>query len=463
MATLPFTLFVSTTPDRFLLNAFNQRSNKPIYAFYHFKPDPKRPNPPAPVSEDQSLIYDLYGSLEQTDSLVLTENDLLDFLVNVTRQTPPLDPYVTAQFCDPRASFLFLGFGFRHWYVRILLHALKAAGHESQSLACQKSDLAFDNVCRPNGRNHRGYLSYRIYKRYREARRCKARILFFATFARHMGWNHFRGLSGRGEPRVISNKQQEDYWYRRANTIRCSGIDDTNMFWVMFGSLLALGIFVIIYARDADRSDAARLVFGSIVPLIGTWVGTVLGFYFGRENFKAASTSITAASSSITPQGKLETTPVASLGKKIQTTAKFQLGASDTKEDLTLDKIESAFVVGSEVYERLPLLLASGAPYMVLHRSTLNEFLLQKIKTDKTTDSKNYTLAELLTSEPWLPERSFAVVSMEATAAQAKVEMDKIPTCSDIFVTENGTRHSTVSRWITDVNLLEAARSLTIE
>ena len=236
-----------------------------------------------------------------------------------------------------------------------------------------------------------------------------------------------------------------------------------NMFWVMFGSLLALGIFVIIYARDADRSDAARLVFGSIVPLIGTWVGTVLGFYFGRENFKAASTSITAASSSITPQGKLETTPVASLGKKIQTTAKFQLGASDTKEDLTLDKIESAFVVGSEVYERLPLLLASGAPYMVLHRSTLNEFLLQKIKTDKTTDSKNYTLAELLTSEPWLPERSFAVVSMEATAAQAKVEMDKIPTCSDIFVTENGTRHSTVSRWITDVNLLEAARSLTIE
>jgi hypothetical protein len=146
LAALPFTLCISTTPERFLLNAFNQMpEKKPIYDFYHFQPDPKRPNrfpsavPPTTSPEKHPLIYDLFGSLDETDSLVLTENDLLDFLVRVTRQTPALHPYVTGQFSDPTISFLFLGFGFRHWYIRILLHALKAGGHQSPSLALEEA------------------------------------------------------------------------------------------------------------------------------------------------------------------------------------------------------------------------------------------------------------------------------------------------------------------------------------
>jgi hypothetical protein len=149
LATLPFTLCISTTPERFLLNAFNQTlpEKKPIYDFYHFQPDPKRPQQPpsaAPSTinpEEHPLIYDLYGSIDETASLVLTENDLLDFLTSVLGQTPPLHPYVTSQFKDPSVSFLFLGFGFRNWYIRVLLHALKTSGHESPSLALE--DAAF--------------------------------------------------------------------------------------------------------------------------------------------------------------------------------------------------------------------------------------------------------------------------------------------------------------------------------
>jgi len=150
LATLPFTLCISTTPEQFLLNAFIQTpEKKPIYDFYHFQPDPKRPQrppsaPPTTNPEKHPLIYDLYGSLDEPDSLVLTENDLLDFLVSVTGRTPGLHPYVTGQFSNPTVSFLFLGFGFRHWYIRILLHALKAGGHESPSLALE--DAAFFTV-----------------------------------------------------------------------------------------------------------------------------------------------------------------------------------------------------------------------------------------------------------------------------------------------------------------------------
>ena len=151
LAVLPFTLCISTTPERFLLSAFAQVPGKtPLYSFYHFRPNPSRArerrlaSPPGEGSTSQPLIYDLHGSLDDLESLVLSENDLLDFLVNVTRDSPPLPPYVSSRFNDRATSFLFVGFGFRHWYIRVLLHVLKASGHEWPSLALE--DDGFFNL-----------------------------------------------------------------------------------------------------------------------------------------------------------------------------------------------------------------------------------------------------------------------------------------------------------------------------
>ena len=148
LAALPFTLCLSTTPERFLLNAFAETPGKtPLYSFYHFQPNPARArerrlvSPPERHPEDQPLIYDLYGCLDEPESLVLTEHDLLDFLVNVTRDSPSLHPYVTSRFSDRATSFLFIGFGFRHWYIRILLHILKAGGHHAPSFALEDADF----------------------------------------------------------------------------------------------------------------------------------------------------------------------------------------------------------------------------------------------------------------------------------------------------------------------------------
>jgi len=148
LAALPFSLCISTTPEHFLLNAFTQTPGKqPLYSYYHFNPKPadararRLTSPLEEDSEHQPLIYDLYGSLDVLESLVLTENDLLDFIVNVTREAPPLHPSVTSRFSDRDTSFLFIGFGFRHWYMRILLHVLKAGDHNAPSLALEDADF----------------------------------------------------------------------------------------------------------------------------------------------------------------------------------------------------------------------------------------------------------------------------------------------------------------------------------
>ena len=139
LAALPFTLCVNTGFDDFLRNALHAAGKAPVYEYYHFQQT--RLSTLTEASVARPVIYNLYGTLRALDSLVLTENDLLDFLVNVIKGTPPLSPFVTARFSDVHTSFLFLGFGFDHWYVRILLHVLKAYGHHSRSLA--REDKAF--------------------------------------------------------------------------------------------------------------------------------------------------------------------------------------------------------------------------------------------------------------------------------------------------------------------------------
>ena len=135
LAALPFRLCIQTTPDQHLANAFREVGKRPQLDHYNFrKPGPasfRSPEAEAPA------IYQLYGSREELGSLVVTENDLLDFLANVIRGTPALASYVTSELSDPDTSFLFLGFGFERWNARILLHALQTYGRRNRSLALE--------------------------------------------------------------------------------------------------------------------------------------------------------------------------------------------------------------------------------------------------------------------------------------------------------------------------------------
>ena len=134
LAELPFTLCVNTTPDGFMARAFEEAGKKCRTEHYNF-----RRQRSAHLAESDSthpIAYDLCGCLKEPDSLVLTESDLLDFLVTVISKTPPLPPFITSRFSDPTTSFLFVGFGFQNWYIRILLHIL-AQGHKTRSLALE--------------------------------------------------------------------------------------------------------------------------------------------------------------------------------------------------------------------------------------------------------------------------------------------------------------------------------------
>jgi hypothetical protein len=137
LAALPFSLCLTTTPEDFMAEAFRQQSNKqPTSEFYDFSDPGRRPVLVGGVPE-RPIVYRLFGSLDRTQSLVLAESELLDFLVTLVRGSSGLPDYIAGELGDKGTAFLFLGFGFQRWYTRILLHVLQAYKHPTRSLAIE--------------------------------------------------------------------------------------------------------------------------------------------------------------------------------------------------------------------------------------------------------------------------------------------------------------------------------------
>jgi hypothetical protein len=140
LACLPFTLCLTTIPAHFLSNAFYKEGRTPVLDFYHFR----RARPLPETNSQRPIVYHLFGDLSAVDSLVLTERDLHEFMVNIVRGEPPLPRFVAAQLADPETSILFLGFGFQRWYTRSLLHALWTYNHRNRSIAVEAATF-FDH------------------------------------------------------------------------------------------------------------------------------------------------------------------------------------------------------------------------------------------------------------------------------------------------------------------------------
>jgi hypothetical protein len=122
LAALPFPLVIETSPYSLMLNALREAKKQPRSAHYNFRrslPEPKEP------TSDEPLVYHLYGRADaDLESLVLSESDLVDFLASVVKNEPELPRWLRGLLGRPDCAFLFLGFGFQNWYLRVLLHAL---------------------------------------------------------------------------------------------------------------------------------------------------------------------------------------------------------------------------------------------------------------------------------------------------------------------------------------------------
>lgn len=125
IASLPFRLIVSTCHDQLLTSALTMAGKTPIVLRYHFRADTKAERDdrtPKDLSAPIPVVYHLFGTSLEAETLVLSENDLLDFVVAMVSERLP--DWLGRELQATGTNLLFLGFGISHWYQRILLKGL---------------------------------------------------------------------------------------------------------------------------------------------------------------------------------------------------------------------------------------------------------------------------------------------------------------------------------------------------
>jgi hypothetical protein len=143
LAELPINVYLTTNYDDFMTRALHRAGKRPVTAvcpwYRGAEVDAHMPLPGGYRTQlpgtyqprgDEPLVYHLHGSLRYPPSLVLTEQDYAEFLVNLAKDLgEDAKRVVPTQILSAlaRQPLLFIGYSLRDWSFRMLFHGFVGA------------------------------------------------------------------------------------------------------------------------------------------------------------------------------------------------------------------------------------------------------------------------------------------------------------------------------------------------
>jgi hypothetical protein len=131
IAALPVPYVLTTNFDNLMERAFEEAGKSPQVAWYEIHGNIQELQR---ATVQEPLVYKLHGSLEKPNTMVATEDDVIEFLSCLLLGDPGL-PAVVKQLFE-QASLLFVGYGLKDWNIRVLLRALRLRRIQTDDIAC---------------------------------------------------------------------------------------------------------------------------------------------------------------------------------------------------------------------------------------------------------------------------------------------------------------------------------------
>ena len=220
--------------------------------------------------------------------------------------------------------------------------------------------------------------------------------------------------------------------------------------WVAFAVLGFSGLVLLAVGVTAIVVDPkqAMNIFNVILPVVASWVGTVLAFYFGRENFEAANQQVRELVQRLSPE-QLAKSPVTSIMRSFNETVHFKIPEGKDDKDVKLSSIMDLY--DGKNITRIPVVTEGNKPKYMIHESRVNKHIADG---GKKTD----TLADFIAAQKKLnvelgEYKGFIVVAEDSTIADAKQRMEQISTCQDIFISKKGTSNEPLTGWVSNLRL----------
>ena len=141
--------------------------------------------------------------------------------------------------------------------------------------------------------------------------------------------------------------------------------------------------------------------------------------------------------------------------------AAFVIPEGDSPDTVKLAELHK--MLGG-VVTRIPVLDPAEVPVCVIHQSLLYKFLADRAMstgaTGQAVNAGDFTLRNFLDAKGMreLVTGAVAYAKPAMLLSEAKDEMERLPNCQDVLVTENGRANQPLLGWLTDAELRRAAK-----
>jgi hypothetical protein len=223
------------------------------------------------------------------------------------------------------------------------------------------------------------------------------------------------------------------------------------------GGIIAFAVVALI-----ENPGEAMNIFNVLLPVLGTWVGTVLAFYFSRQNFVAASQSVTEMARQVSaPPGlggpkyvKEKMIPL-----KTMVVYSYEGDKGESREEIAkkiaIESLLSVYKAGEKT--RLPVLDRQKRPIYVIQWKEIDKYWAGQASIPRGS------LQEMFDNVPGMKDRfsyatGFVTVKPDDTLAEAEKKMKAVHDCKDAIVTATGTADDAVIGWLTDAIIRESAK-----
>lgn len=207
---------------------------------------------------------------------------------------------------------------------------------------------------------------------------------------------------------------------------------------ILLASFIIILFMLIYWVKCSNTAESAEKLFVIILPLISTWVGTILAFYFGKANFEAATKSYNQVIDRLTPDILDDI-----LVKQVMID-KFTMVSIDTTNPLiTTFNLQGLVAFLESINKsRLPILTA-GKVNCIIHKSTLINAILKT-----TPNAPATTLAAFIAANPTVME--FDTINEDKKVEDARKIMNE-KNYKDLFVVN---ANNELTGWLTDTQII---------
>jgi len=130
LAALNLPLYLTTNPDSFMIEALKaqgKESTREVCRWNEnldFLPSIFEEEANYEPTEQAPMVYHLFGSDEEVDSLLITEDHYLDYLVRVSAEMERIPNFIRGALSS--ASLMFIGYSMYDWEFRVIMRGLVA-------------------------------------------------------------------------------------------------------------------------------------------------------------------------------------------------------------------------------------------------------------------------------------------------------------------------------------------------